>query len=130
MKKVISVTRENREFLKKAFNVSGPMVTYALTFHPRNGVSDLAKKIRHLAVQRGGYMLVSAPASEVVHDSDKVMRQYFSNGWMWEGDKQTGELLVMNAHGEVVERIAHASLTDIEGVQARLVRACADKVQG
>ncbi len=68
------------------------MVSYALNFHPVKGQSDLAKKIRSLAVQRGGFELVTAPTSEVVHDADNMMRQHFENGWMWEGDKNTGVL--------------------------------------
>ena len=120
MKKVISVTRENREFLQKAFGVTNAMVTYALTFHAKWGQSDLAKKIRRLAVQRGGFLLVSAPASEVVHDHEGVMRQYFDNGWMWEGDKKTGALTVKNAKGETVTWIEHAGIRDIEAVQASM----------
>lgn len=120
MKKVISVTRENREFLQKAFNVTNAMVTYALSFHPKWGQSDLAKKIRWLAVQRGGFLLVSAPASEVVHDHEGVMRQYFDNGWMWEGDTHTGALTVKNGKGEAVTWIEHATIKDIEAVQATM----------
>lgn len=120
MKKVISVTRENREFLQKAFSVTNAMVTYALSFHPKWGQSDLAKKIRRLAVQRGGFLLVSAPASEVVHDHEGVMRQYFDNGWMWEGDTHTGALTVKNEKDEAVTWIEHATIKDIETVQATM----------
>ena len=126
MKKVISVTRENREFLQKAFGVTNAMVTYALTFHAKWGQSDLAKKIRRLAVQRGGFLLVSAPASEVVHDHEGVMRQYFENGWMWEGDTHTGALTVKNAQGDVVSWIEHATIKDIEAVQASMGKAIAE----
>ena len=125
MKKVISVTRENREFLQKAFGVTNAMVTYALTFYAKWGQSDLAKKIRRLAMQRGGFVMVCAPASEVVHDHDGVMRQYFDNGWMWEGDKKTGTLAVKNAKGETVTRIEHAGIRDIEAVQGAGVYGCA-----
>ena len=120
MKTVISVTREDREFLQKAFGVTNAMVTYALTFHSKWGRSDLAKKIRRLAVQRGGFLLVSAPASEVVHDHKGVMRQYFENGWIWEGDTHTGVLTVKNEKGEAVSRIEHATIKDIEAVQASM----------
>ena len=92
MKKVITVTRDQRDFLIKTFGVTKTMVSYALNYHPQWGNSELAKKIRHLAVQRGGFELVTAPASEVVHDADNMMRQHFENGWMWEGNKNTGVL--------------------------------------
>ena len=124
MKKVITVTRSQREFLAKAFGVTKTMVSYALNFHPVKGQSDLAKKIRCLAVQRGGFELVTAPASEVVHDADNMMRQHFENGWMWEGDKVTGVLELKDEKGDVVERIADAGLTDIKAVQERVEAMC------
>lgn len=119
MKRVITVTRSQREFLAKAFGVTKEMVSYALNFHPVKGQSDLAKKIRCLAVQRGGFELVTAPASEVVHDADNMMRQHFENGWMWEGDKNTGVLELKDEKGDVVERIEHALLTDIKTCRRR-----------
>ena len=124
MKKVITVTREQRDFLIKTFGVTKTMVSYALNFHPQWGNSDLARKIRSLAVQRGGFELVTAPASEVVHDADNMMRQHFENGWMWEGDKNTGVLELKDEKGDVVERIEHALLTDIKTVQGKVEAMC------
>ena len=120
MKKVISVTREQRDFLCRAFKVTNVMVSYALNFHPAKGQSDLARKIRCLAVQRGGYELVTAPASEVVHDADGIMRQHFENGWMWEADKKSGLLLVFDEHSKEQMRVEDAHITDIEYVQQRI----------
>ncbi len=117
MKRVISVTKSQREFLRKAFGVSEQMVSWALNYHPQKGQSELAKRIRSLAVQRGGCVMVCAPESEVVHDGENMMRQHFENGWMWEGDKSTGVIEVKNPKGETVERIEEASLRDIEAVQ-------------
>lgn len=124
MKRVITVTRSQREFLAKSFGVTKEMVSYALNFHPVKGQSDLAKKIRCLAVQRGGFELVTAPTSEVVHDADNMMRQHFENGWMWEGDKNTGVLELKDEKGDVVERIEHALLTDIKTVQEKVEAMC------
>ena len=93
---------------------------YALTFHAKWGESDLAKKIRRLAMQRGGFVMICAPASEVVHDHEGMMRQYFDNGWMWEGDTHTGALIVKNEKGEAVTWIEHATIKDIEAVQATM----------
>ena len=120
MKRVITVTRSQREFLSKAFGVTKEMVSYALNFHPVKGQSELAKKIRSLAVQRGGFELVTAPASEVVHDSENVMRQHFDNGWMWEADKRSGLLQVFDEHSKEQMRIEDAHITDIEHVQQRI----------
>ena len=88
----------------------------------------MARKIRCLAVQRGGFELVTAPASEVVHDADNMMRQHFENGWMWEGDKNTGVLELKDEKGDVVERIEHALLTDIKTVQEKVEAMCSATV--
>ena len=117
MKKVISVTRDQRDFLCKAFGVTKVMVSYALNYHPTQGQSELAKKIRNLALQRGGFVMCCAPENEVIHESDGMMKQYFENGWMWEADKRTGLLEVKNEKGEVVERVENARIKTIERVQ-------------
>ena len=122
MKKVITVTRSQREFLAKAFGVTKEMVSYALNFHPVKGQSDLAKKIRCLAVQRGGFELVTAPASEVVHDADGVFKKYFENGWMWEADKRTGLLVVLDEKGNLKKSIENAKVADIDAVQREIER--------
>ena len=120
MKRVITVTRSQREFLAKAFGVTKEMVSYALNFHPVKGQSDLAKKIRSLAVQRGGFELVTAPASEVVHDADGVFKKYFENGWMWEADKNTGLLVVLDEKGNLKKSIENAKVADIDAVQREI----------
>lgn len=120
MKRVITVTRSQREFLAKAFGVTKEMVSYALNFHPVKGQSDLAKKIRCLAVQRGGFELVTAPASEVVHDADGVFKKYFENGWMWEADKRTGLLVVLDEKGNLKKSIENAKVADIDAVQREI----------
>lgn len=91
---------------------------------PGEGSERPGKKIRSLAVQRGGFELVTAPASEVVHDADNMMRQHFENGWMWEGDKNTGVLELKDEKGDVVERIENALLTDIKTVQEKVEAMC------
>ena len=120
MKRVITVTRSQREFLAKAFGVTKEMVSYALNFHPVKGHSDLAKKIRSLAVQRGGFELVTAPASEVVHDADGVFKKYFENGWMWEADKNTGLLVVLDEKGNLKKSIENAKVADIDAVHREI----------
>ena len=122
MKRVITVTRSQREFLAKAFGVTKEMVSYALNLHPVKGQSDLAKKIRCLAVQRGGFELVTAPASEVVHDADGVFKKYFENGWMWEADRRTGLLVVLDEKGNLKTSIENAKVADIDAVQREIER--------
>jgi len=124
MKKVISVTREQKAFLRKAFKVSGQMVYLALTFDEKRGNTPLAERIRSLALQRGGFTLLTLPESEVVHDADGWMRQHFRNGWMWECDKRTGRLELRDASGRVVETHEDATMRDLEALQRRVAAIC------
>ena len=71
MKKQVTVTKENREFLEKAFKVSSVMIWKALTFESD---TDLARRIRKLAVERGGIEMCFCPVLETMHDSDGYMR--------------------------------------------------------
>lgn len=118
------MTKEQRQFLCKAFGVTKVMVSYALNFHPTQGQSDLARRIRKLALERGGFLMCCAPESEVVHDADGMMRQYFENGMMLDGDKRTGTLALKDEKGEVVLRIENATLVDIEMVQSLAKKVC------
>lgn len=61
MKKYIHITKENREFLMKAFGVTGKTVQNAVRFDAERGDTDLAKKIRKVALERGGIVMAVAP---------------------------------------------------------------------
>ena len=69
-KRVIEVTKETRDFLQQAFDVTGTMVWYALNFDEKRGQSDLAKRIRNLALQKGGVVLNIGPEIETIHSAD------------------------------------------------------------
>lgn len=82
-KRVIEVTKETRDFLQQAFDVTGTMVWYALNFDEKRGQSDLAKRIRNLALQKGGVVLNIGPEIETIHSADGRMRQYFPHDVYW-----------------------------------------------
>lgn len=117
MEKYIHVTKENREFLKRAFKVSAPTVARALTFNERGGMTEKAARIRSLAQQRGGILMVATPWMETFHDADNYMRQYCPNGVLIELDKNTGrgELL---RDGRVLKRYEHVMVDQIPAIQA------------
>jgi len=77
MKKYIHVTKEDRAFLVKVFGVTPKMVQCALHYDVRRGGSELAKKIRKCALERGGTVMAVSPEVETLHDADGYMRQYF-----------------------------------------------------
>lgn len=71
MKKYIDITTENRNFLMRAFGVTRQTVQNALHFDAERGNTDLAKKIRKLALERGGVPMVALREDEL----EKVGRQ-------------------------------------------------------
>lgn len=113
MERRIAVTQENREFLAKTFNCTKRMVLMALVYE-RN--SELAKKIRKVAKERGGQEVVVAGAFETFHDADGVMRQYFENGAMIELDKRTGKGTVTHK-GIVRKEYTDVKVVDIADIQ-------------
>lgn len=75
MKKQIFIDREGKKFLQKLFGCTHVMVWKALTFESD---SDLARRIRKAALERGGKLSDSnLPDCETFH-TDEAMTQVFS----------------------------------------------------
>ena len=91
MKRAIDVSTEVREGIRKTFKVSDQAIWLALTFDPKRGMSDKAKRIRQYAKINGGVETVVAEKGDtLLFDHEGSFRQYFSNGAVLEFDKRTG----------------------------------------
>lgn len=90
MKKYIHITKEDRMFIMKALGVTERTVFNAVRFDSKRGDTELARKIRKLAMERGGIVMVVIPEIETMFDSDNYMRQYFPNGALLEISKDNG----------------------------------------
>ncbi|MEE1140282.1 MAG: hypothetical protein UHP25_02730 [Prevotella sp.] len=117
MKKYIHVTKEVREHLMNNFGVTNVMVWYALTFHPNRGNSDLAKRIRMFALQKGGIVMVVSPEKETLHDSDDYMRQYLPNDVMLEFSKKEDAGCDVYHKGVKVRHYDKVMVSDIPEIQ-------------
>lgn len=118
MRRIIEVTNEDKAFLEKAFNVTSRMVSYALTFDSVRGQSELASRIRTLALKRGAKMVNVIPECETFHDSDGHMRQYFGLNIVLDCDKKTGNVVLMD-RGEKVESWNNPTISELELIQAK-----------
>lgn len=87
----IEVTGEVRSKIMRTFGVSRQTVGNALTYRGERGQSDLAKRIRVMALENGGRHMVSWPECETIHDADGMMHQTFDNGSKIEVNKNTGD---------------------------------------
>ena len=108
MKKYIHIKKEDREFIARAFGVSERSVFNALAWDDRRGRSGLAERVRRLAMQRGGVVMVELPEVETLHDADGYMRQYLPNGAMLEFSKEDGGCTVWHRGANV------RTLTDVQ----------------
>ncbi len=116
MKKYIHIQKEDREFIMRAFGISEKSVFNAIRFDDRRGGTDLAKKIRKLAMDRGGIVMVEVPEIETLHDADGYMRQYLPNNTLLEFDKEDGGCDVFH-EGEKVRRYENVVVSDIKNIQ-------------
>lgn len=116
-KRYIHIMKEDREFIMKSLGVTERTVLNAIRFDEKRGHTDLAKRIRKLAMSRGGIVMVVNPEIETLFDADNYMRQYFPNGALIELDKKagTGDVLFK---GERAGHYENVSLRDIEEIQA------------
>nr|WP_314868990.1 hypothetical protein [uncultured Prevotella sp.] len=117
-KRVIEVTKETRDFLQQAFDVTGTMVWYALNFDEKRGQSDLAKRIRNLALQKGGVVLNIGPEIETIHSADGRMRQYFPHDVLLEVDTRCTGLVAVYKKGELQRSWNNPGVSELDGIQS------------
>lgn len=89
MKKFIQISRKDRDFIAKTFGITDRMVGKGLYYE---SYSALAKRIRTLALQRGGVIMNVVPEVETIHDAGGMMKQRFANGAELIVNKETGSV--------------------------------------
>lgn len=116
MKKYIHIKREDREFIAKAFGITERSVFNAIRFDDRRGETELARKIRKLAMERGGIVMVEIPEIETLHDADGYMRQYLPNDVLLEFSREDGGCDVFHK-GMKVRHYENVLVRDIPEIQ-------------
>lgn len=117
MKRYIHIKKEDREFIMKVFKITQRTVFNAIHFEDMNEGNDLAKKIRTLALERGGIIMVEVPEGELFHDSDNYMREYLPGKILIELSKTDGCGVVFK-NGVRMRSYKDVLLTDIPSIQA------------
>lgn len=116
MKKYIHIKREDREFIAKAFGITERSVFNAIRFDDRRGETELARKVRKLAMERGGIVMVEIPEFETLHDADGYMRQYLPNDVLLEFSREDGGCDVFHK-GMKVRHYENVLVRDIPEIQ-------------
>lgn len=115
-KRYIHIKKEDREFIMKAFKVTERTVFNAVSFDEKRGNTELAKRIRKLAMERGGVVMVKHPEMETLFDADRYMRQYLPNDVLLEFSLEDGGCDVFH-NGEKVRRYENVDVKSIQNIQ-------------
>nr|DAF05666.1 MAG TPA: transcriptional regulator [Caudoviricetes sp.] len=100
MKRYIKISEEEKEWIGQAFKISRTTVNHALSFDPKRGNSDLAARIRKLAIHRGGVLMNELPVYETIHNTTTgEMLQEFPNGAKLVAELATGTVKVYDKNG-------------------------------
>ena len=116
MKKYIHIKREDREFIAKAFGITERSVFNAIRLDVRRGETELPRKVRKLAMERGGIVMVEIPEIETLHDADGYMRQYLPNDVLLEFSREDGGCDVFHK-GMKVRHYENVLVKDIPEIQ-------------
>ncbi|MDY6206792.1 MAG: hypothetical protein SPI30_08645 [Prevotella sp.] len=115
MKKYIHMKKEDREFIAKALKITERTIFNATHYTDMNEGSELSKKIRTLALQRGGIVMVEAPEIETLHDADGYMRQYIGDVLL--EFSKTEPVCDVYKKGVKVRHYDNVLTSDIQGIQ-------------
>ena len=115
MKKYIHIQKADREFIAKAFKITERTIFSAIHFTNMNEGNDLARKIRTLALKRGGIVMVEAPEWEVLHDADGYMRYYVGDVLLEFSKKEP--VCDVFKKGVKVRHYDNVMTSDIQGIQ-------------
>ena len=116
MKKYIHITKEDRMFIMKALGVTERTVFNAIRFDSKRGDTERARKIRKLAMERGGIVMVEIPEIECLFDADGYMRQYLPNNTILEFSFENGGCDVFHK-GEKVRHYENVVVSNIKNIQ-------------
>lgn len=118
MKRYIHIQKADREFILNLFKVTGRTVDNALRFDAERGNTDLARKIRKVAMEHGGIVMVVSPEAETLFDADGYMRQHLPNGVLLEFEKEAGNGgCNVYLKGDMVRRYDNVQVRDIPAIQ-------------
>lgn len=116
----IEVSKQTREMLVKTFKTTSVSVWRALSFRDD---SPKSQRIRKVAYQNRGVLLMLTPAMETIHDADNYMRQYFPGDVLIEANKNNGHVELLK-DGEVVKSWDNVLFRQIEEIQQEAVKLC------
>lgn len=114
----IEISKEVREKIMKTFGVSNQTVTNAMNYSGGNrGETELAQKIRKMAMANGGRRMAYLPAFETAHTHNGIMTQEFDNGAKLVADMHSGTVEVFDPKGVVRQKAENVSIPQLYVLQ-------------
>lgn len=120
MKKQIVVDNETLLFLRKSLGCSRNAVWEALHFETN---SELAKRIRHLAKQKGGELVGASIEPETSYEADGTMTQTFGNRVKLVALKG---MVTVYVDGKAIEKTMCREIPDFVKIQNRVKRIASE----
>lgn len=118
MEKRIELNRDGQAFICRAFDITDRMVRKALSYEKD---TDLARRIRSLALQKGGQVMYTLSEMETMHDAYGMIRQYLPGGVTIELSKTDGSGRIVR-QGKTLWEGKNVKVEDIEKIQQMAAR--------
>lgn len=88
----------------------------ALSFQVK---TDLSRRIRKMATERGAEVMVTLPECETIHTYDGKMVQTFPNGMTITVEMKT-ERCIVEKNGKIIREMGRMSIPEFEALQAEV----------
>ena len=118
MEKRIALNKEGQDTICRAFDVTDRMVRKALAYEKD---TDLARRIRKFALQKGGQVMYTLSEMETMHDAYGMIRQYLPGGVIIELGKTDGSGRIVR-QGKTLWEGKNVKVEDIEKIQQMAAR--------
>ncbi len=113
----IDLSAEGYKKIEKAFGLGWRTVHNALFFQDKG--SDTGQRIRKMALELGGQVMVTLPECETfhIHGEHHLMEQRFPSGAVIVVDFSTGDGVLKDSKGRERLRKANLMISDLEVMQ-------------
>lgn len=113
-RRFIDIPASVRKEIRGVFGCSEMAMWRALKYESSTGLS---RRIRRLALLKGGRLMAELPLMETLHDADGIMRQELENGVQVVVWKETGLVRVFDAAGCLLLEEQDCSIRGLMAVQ-------------
>jgi hypothetical protein len=116
IKRHLEVSTKTRREIQDSLKCSNMAMWRALSFQVK---TDLSRRIRKMATERGAEVMVTLPECETIHTYDGKMVQTFPNGTTITVEMKT-ERCIVEKNGKIIREMGRMSIPEFEALQAEV----------